>query len=141
MYHKVIIVGNLGRDPEMRYTPGGQPVTDFSVATNRKWTNKDGSQTEETIWFRVTAWDKTAELCSQYLSKGRLVLVEGRLNPDKNTGGPRIWTGKDGVARAQYEITAETVRFIGGRGEAGQGGRERLTDVEPPPTGEDEIPF
>ena len=139
MYHKVIIVGNLGRDPEMRYTPDGTPVTTFSVATNRKWNRPDGSQGEETVWFRVTAWRRTAEVCNQYLQKGRQVLVEGRLKPDEN-GGPRVWTGNDGVARASYELTAETVKFLGGRGEApadeGFG-----TPEEPPAEAEEEIPF
>jgi single-strand DNA-binding protein len=115
VYQKIVIVGNLGRDPEMRYTADGTPVTSFSVATNRKWTNPDGSQGEETIWFRISAWRRLAETCNQYLSKGRLVLVEGRINPDRATGGPRIWTGQDGIARASYEVTAATVKFLGGR--------------------------
>jgi single-strand DNA-binding protein len=140
MYHKVIIVGNLGRDPEMRYTPDGTPVTNFSVATNRKWGNADGSQSEETVWFRVTAWRQLAELCNQYLSKGRQVLIEGRMNPDRETGGPRVWTGNDGQPRASFEVTALTVRFLGGRGE---GGDPSVSYDEPPPPemGEDEIPF
>ncbi len=115
MYHRIVIVGYLGRDPEMRYTPDGTPVTNFSVATSRKWTNQDGSQSEETVWFRVTAWRRLAETCNQYLSKGRMVLVEGRMRPDQATGGPRIWTGQDGIARASYEVTASTVKFLGGR--------------------------
>ena len=140
MYHKVIIVGNLGRDPEMRYTPDGTPVTNFSVASNRRWNNPDGTQNEETVWFRITAWRQLAELCNQYLSKGRQVLIEGRLNPDRETGGPRIWTGNDGQPRASFEVTALTVRFLGGRGE---GVDTSLSYPEPPPPemGEDEIPF
>lgn len=118
MYQKIIIVGNLGRDPEMRYTPSGQPVTNLSVATNRKWTNADGTPGEETIWFKVSVWGKQAESCNQYLSKGRQVMVEGRLRPDPATGGPRIWTGQDGVVRASFEVTAFTVKFLGGRTEA-----------------------
>jgi single-strand DNA-binding protein len=139
MYHKIIIVGNLGRDPEMRYTPDGTPVTTFSVATNRRWTGSDGQQQEETVWFRVTAWRRMAEVCNQYLQKGRQVLVEGRLRPDEN-GGPRIWTGNDGVARASYEVTAETVKFIGGRGEGSAAGGPGVLD-EPPVEPEEEIPF
>jgi single-strand DNA-binding protein len=139
MYHKIIIVGNLGRDPEMRYTPDGTPVTNFSVATNRRWTGSDGQQRDETAWFRVTAWRRMAEVCNQYLSKGRQVFIEGQLKPDEN-GGPRIWTGNDGVARAQYEVTALTVKFLGGRGDAppmdAPGGLD-----EPPPPAEEEIPF
>jgi single-strand DNA-binding protein len=140
MYHKIIIVGNLGRDPEMRYTPDGTPVTNFSVATNRKWSNSDGSQAEETIWFRVTAWRQLAELCNQYLSKGRQVLVEGRMTPDRETGGPRVWTGNDGQPRASFEVTALTVKFLGGRGEGGDTSVS-YQEAPPPEMGEDEIPF
>ncbi|MFQ5814644.1 MAG: single-stranded DNA-binding protein [Anaerolineae bacterium] len=135
MYQKIIIMGNLGRDPEMRYTPSGKPVTNFSVATNRRWTNADGTPGEETIWFRVTAWGKLGETCNQYLSKGRQVFVEGRLRPDPETGGPRIWTGQDGVARASFEITAFTVRFLGRRDEGVAVGPEEEA-IE-----EGEIPF
>lgn len=92
MFHTIIIVGNVGKDPEMRYTPSGQAVTSFSVATNRQYTGNNGEQVKETIWFRVSTWGKTAEVCNQYVKKGSKVLVEGRLTPDKNTGGPRIWT-------------------------------------------------
>jgi len=112
MYQKLIIVGRLGGDPEMRYTPEGVPVTHFSVATDRVWTDQNGEQQRETTWFRVTAWRKLAETCNQYLVKGQQVLVEGRLRPDPETGGPRVWVGNDGVARASYEVTALTVRFL-----------------------------
>jgi len=122
MYHKVTVVGYLGKDPEMRYTPDGVPVTTFSVATSRKWSNTDGSQGEETVWFRVTVWRRQAETAAQYLQKGRLVLVEGRLTPDKATGGPRVWTGQDGTPRSSFEITAENIRFLGGHG--GNGSEE-----------------
>jgi single-strand DNA-binding protein len=139
MYQKLIIVGNLGRDPEMRYTSSGTPVTNFSVATNRRWTNPDGSPGEETVWFRVTAWKRLAETCNQYLQKGRQVLIEGRLKPDPATGGPRMWTGNDGVARASYEVTALTVKFLGGRGEAPPS--EAAGAPEEPPEEGEEIPF
>jgi single-strand DNA-binding protein len=140
MYHKIVIVGNLGGDPEMRYTPDGTPVTNFSVATNRRWNRPDGTQDEETIWFRVTAWRQLAEVCNQYLSKGRQVLVEGRLNPDRETGGPRVWTRGDGTPGSSYEVRALTVKFLGGRGE---GVDTSLSPQEPPPPemGENEIPF
>jgi single-strand DNA-binding protein len=140
MYHKILIVGNLGRDPEMRYTPDGTPVTNFSVATNRRWTNADGSPGEETVWFRVTAWKRMAEVCNQYLQKGRQVFIEGQMKPDSATGGPRVWTGNDGTARASYEVTALTVKFLGGRGEAPP---EEVPDIpeEPPGGPEEEIPF
>ena len=122
MYQKVIIVGRLGQDPEMRYTPSGQPVTTFGVATDRRWTDQAGQQQKETTWFRVSVWGKQAEACNQYLVKGQQVLVEGRLRPDPATGEPRIWTGNDGVARASYELTSWTVKFLGkpmGRAEVG----------------------
>jgi len=141
MFHKVILVGNLGRDPEMRYTPGGQAVTTLSVASNRTYTDSSGNQVKQTIWFRVSVWGKQAESSHQYLRKGRQVLVEGRLNPDDN-GNPRIWTAQDGTPRASFEVTAETVRFIGGAGrEEGvpAGGEE--SGLGPGPASEDEIPF
>ncbi|MGC9348183.1 MAG: single-stranded DNA-binding protein [Anaerolineae bacterium] len=138
-YQKVIVVGNLGRDPEMRYTPDGTPVTNFSIATNRRWTNQDGSQGEETTWFRVTAWRRQAETAAQYLSKGSQVLVEGRMTPDRETGGPRVWTGNDGVARASYEITAFRIIFLQGRGETGAAGGEEPGG--PDYVAEDDIPF
>jgi single-strand DNA-binding protein len=115
-FHTVILIGNLGRDPEMRYTPSGQPVTSFSVASNRSYNDANGQKVDETIWFRVTAWGKQAETCNQFLHKGSKVLVEGRLTPDKN-GGPRIWQKQDGTYGASYEITASTVRFLSTRGE------------------------
>ena len=114
MYSKIVIVGNLGSDPELRYTPQGDGVCSFSVATNRRWTGGDGQPAEETTWFRVSAWGKQAESCNQYLSKGRQVLVEGRLTPDRETGGPRIWTDNNGNQRASYEIRALSVQFLGG---------------------------
>ena len=117
MYHTIIIVGNLGRDPEMRYTPSGQAVTNFSVATSRQYTGSDGNQVKETIWFRVSAWGKQAETCNQYLKKGSKVLVEGRLTPDPTTGGPRLWQRQDGTTNASFEVSANTVRFLSSRGE------------------------
>ena len=139
MYQKIVIVGNLGRDPEMRYTPDGTPVTNFSVATNRKWSGSDGQQREETVWFRVTAWRRTAETCNQYLKKGRQVLVEGRLTPDPQTGSPRVYQRNDGSYGAQFEINALTVRFLSGRAEGGA--QEPGLPDDPPFDSEDEIPF
>jgi single-strand DNA-binding protein len=117
MYHTIIIVGNLGRDPEMRYTPAGQAVTNFSVATSRQYTGSDGNQVKETVWFRISAWGKQAETCNQYLRKGSKVLVEGRLTPDPATGGPRLWQRQDGTTSASFEVSASTVRFLSSRGE------------------------
>ena len=113
MYQKIIIVGNLGSDPEMRYMPDGTAVTNFSVATNRKWTDGNGEPREEVCWFRVSTWGRVAENCNQYLQKGSKVLVEGSLKPDPATGGPRIWTrSSDGTVGTSYEIKADTVRFL-----------------------------
>lgn len=136
MYHTIIIVGNLGKDPEMRYLPSGQAVTNFNVASNRKYTGSDGQSVEETIWFRVSAWGKQAEACNQYLHKGSKVLVEGRLTPDKTTGGPTIWTKQDGTAGASFEVNAATVKFLSSKGEDANGHQEVADAVEagaPPP--------
>ena len=140
MYHKVIIAGYLGRDPEMRYTQDGTPVTSFSVAASRKYSRADGTQVDETVWFRVSAWRRLAEICNEYLQKGRAVLVEGRLNANE-FGSPRIWKTSAGEPRASFEITAQTVKFLGGGRGEGAGGPD-LPDTPPPPEpGEDEIPF
>ena len=141
MFQKVVIVGNLGTDPEMRYTPSGQAVTNFSVATNRKWTDGQGNSQEETVWFRVSVWGKMAETCNQYLSKGRQVLVEGRLRSDPETGGPRIWTDQNGQARASYELTGLEVKFLGTRADSGGDFSSGPGVGETPGLPEDEIPF
>lgn len=142
MYHTIIIAGNLGKDPEMRYTPSGQAVTSFSVATSRKYTASNGEQVNETIWFRVSAWGKTAETCNQYLKKGSKVLVEGRLTPDKNTGGPRIWQKQDGTSGASFEVTAATVRFLSSRSDGDSGGGMAGGDAgDFAGPAEDDIPF
>lgn len=140
MYHTIIIAGNLGRDPEMRYTPSGQAVTNFSVATNRQYTASNGEMVKETMWFRVTTWGKTAETCNQYLKKGAKVLVEGRLTPDPNTGGPRVWQGQNGPA-ASYEVTASTVRFLSSRGEEGGGMSDPGGFGQMPGSVDEDIPF
>lgn len=141
MYQKVIVVGNLGSDPELRYTQNGDAVTSFSVATNRKWTNSDGSPGEETTWFRVSVWGNQAEACNKYLSKGRQVMVEGRLTPDRETGGPRLWTAQDGSQRASFEIRAVTVQFLGGPGQGNGGDNGQGQPVSAAVVSEDEIPF
>ncbi|MCJ7575818.1 MAG: single-stranded DNA-binding protein [Dehalococcoidia bacterium] len=106
---KVILVGNLGSDPEMRYTPNGKAVTSFNIATNRRYTTSAGENKEETDWFRVSVWGKQAEQCNQFLSKGKQVYVEGRLHA-------RSWEGQDGQMRTSLEVTAERVLFLGKRG-------------------------
>ena len=133
MYQKLIIVGNVGKEPEMRHIPSGQAVTSFSVAANSSYTSASGEQVKETIWFRVTTWGKQAEVCKQYVTKGMKVLVEGKLTPDKETGGPRIWTTSDGKPAANFEINASTVRFLSG----GKGKQEG----EQQPIPEDDVPF
>jgi single-strand DNA-binding protein len=125
MFHKIIFVGNLGRDPEMRYMPDGQAVTNLNVACNRRWNSQvSGEQEEETTWYRVSVWGKQAEACNEYLEKGRQVLVEGRLKPDPATGGPRLWTRQDGSVGASFEVVASSVQFLGNGNGNGRGQHE-----------------
>lgn len=140
MYQQITIVGYLGNDPEMRFTPSGQAVTSFSVATSRKYTNNSGQQIDETTWFRISVWGAQAESCNQYLSKGRPVLVVGRLRPDPQSGGPRVYTRKDGSTGASFEVNAFTVRFLPSGGGGGGSYQGDLGDEEAPEEG-DEIPF
>jgi len=112
MYQKMIIAGNLGRDPEMRYTPSGQAVTNLSIATNNQYTNAQGERVKETTWWRVSVWGKKAESCNQYLKKGSKVLVEGRMDADPQTGSPKLWKKQDGSMGANYDMIAQTVRFL-----------------------------
>jgi len=154
MFHRVTLLGHVGQDPQMRYTPDGTPVTNISVATKTtisKETNPqcpagwkesyNGRAWELTTWWRVTCWRKLAETVNQYVTKGMQVFVEGEMHGDAQNGqqNPRVWTGNDGVAKASYELTARTVKMLGARGEAG--GEAPVS--EPPPGGfeEDEIPF
>ena len=157
MYHKVTIIGNLGQDPEMRYTASGTAVTSFSVATTDRvskertpecpdgWKESyNGKNWELTTWWRVSAWRQLAETCNQFLSKGRTVYVEGVVNGTAVNGArnPRVWTGNDGVPKASFELTARLVKFLGGRGGTAEvGGGEG--PEEPPPgfVEENEIPF
>jgi single-strand DNA-binding protein len=147
MWHTIVLVGNLGGDPEMRYTPSGQAVTSFSVACSRKYTSNAGQQVNETVWFRVSAWGKQAENCNTYLKKGSKVLVEGRLTPDQSTGGPRTFTRKDGSTGASFEVSATTVQFMSSRSEsaggAGGGAGGGASEEAPGYGGhnEEEIPF
>lgn len=136
MYQNTIVVGHLGRDPEMRYLPSGAPVTSFNIATTRKWTNAEGQPQEKTTWFRVTVFGKQAEPCNQYLAKGRLVLVEGDIDvstwSDKSTNEPR----------ATLELRARSVRFLGGKGEKPEAAAEpgAAAPAAAPET-EGELPF
>ena len=103
--NKVMIIGNVGNDPEMRFTPNGNPVTSFRVATNRFYTTPEGERKQETDWFTIISWNKLAEQCNQFLNKGRLVYVEGRLRN-------RSWEGQDGQRRFRTEIIANRVTFL-----------------------------
>ncbi len=140
--NKVILIGNLGRDPELRYTQGGQAVANFSLATTERFSNRDGDRQERTEWHRVVAWGRTAELCAQYLAKGRSVFVEGRLQT-------REWEDKEGQKRRTTEITALTVQFLGGAPREGAGGSGGSGSPGPgggfdssgPPPPSDDIPF
>ena len=154
MYHKVILIGNLGQDPEMRYTPTGTAVTSFSVATTSRVSKQSSPECpagwkesynknnwELTTWWRVTCWRGLAETVNQYVNKGMQVFVEGEMSGEAVDGSqnPRVWTGNDGTPRASFELTARTVKFLGGRGDAASG----VPVGEPPPEGyeEDVLPF
>ncbi len=136
MYQKITIIGNLGKDPEMRYTPSGQAVTSFPIATNRSYTGSDGQKVKETTWFRASAWGKQAEICNNYLHKGSKVYIEGRLVPDATTGGPRLWSRQDGTSGASFEISVNIVQFLDSRAES-----ESVSSGEEFAASDDEIPF
>ena len=113
MYQELTLVGNLGSDPEMRYLPDGTAVTNFSLATNRRWTDPNtGQPQDETTWFRISAWGKQAENVNQYLTKGAKAMVVGRLTPDPNTGSPRTFTRNDGSVGTSFEVRAFNVVFL-----------------------------
>lgn len=142
MYQKLVIVGNLGQDPEMRYMQDGQAVTNFSLACNRRWNDHaTGEQQEEVTWYRVSVWGRQAEAANQYLSKGRQVLIEGRLRPDPNTGGPRLWTRNDGSIGASFEVVADRVQFLGGNGNGANGANGHTNGAAEPAYAEDDVPF
>ncbi len=132
--NKVMIIGHLGRDPEMRYTPSGRPVTSFTVATSRSWNTADGERRSETEWFNVVAWGSLAEICKQYLTKGQQVYIEGRLQT-------RRWDDEEGNKRTAVEVVAKEMTMLGER-------RKGQENEEPPGDGEteareeeDEFPF
>jgi single-strand DNA-binding protein len=139
-FNKIILVGNLGRDPELRYTPQGTPVCSFSLATNERRRDRAGENTDVTTWFRVTLWGRQAETASQYLTKGRPVYIEGRLRVEE-------WTDRDGKQRHTLEVNATDMQFIGGgRGEeAGAPAARAAAAGEPAPeptdSTDDDIPF
>jgi single-strand DNA-binding protein len=125
--NKVMIIGHLGRDPEMRYTPSGRPVTTFSLATSRTWNTSEGERRTETEWFTVVAWGSLAEICKQYLVKGQQVYVEGRLQT-------RHWEDNDGNKHSATEIVANEMIMLGDRHENNHSGEEELTE-------DNEFPF
>ena len=144
--NKVILVGNLGRDPELRYTQSGQAVATFSIATTDRWRDKDGANQERTEWHRIVVWGKSAENCAQYLQKGRSAYIEGRLQTND-------WEDKEGNKRTTTEIIAQSVQFLGGRGgggmssgsepsggaASGPGGSPSGSPTDAPPG--DDVPF
>ena len=131
--NKIILIGNLGRDPEMRYTPAGVAVTNFSLAVSRKYSTSDGESKEDTQWFRVVAWRGLAENCNKYLQKGRQAYVEGRISLDE-------WEGKDGQNRATLEVVANQVVFIGGGGGERAAEADRVADKHET-ISEEDLPF
>ncbi|MBK6849459.1 MAG: single-stranded DNA-binding protein [Proteobacteria bacterium] len=138
--NKVILIGNLGADPELRFTAGGQAVADLRLATSRRWRGKDGSTQEDTQWHRVVVWGKQAEQCKEFLSKGRQVYIEGRLQT-------RSWEDRDGNKRYTTEVVAQDIQFLGGGGRGGGGGGGDLDQSGPPTEHDapgdlgDDIPF
>jgi single-strand DNA-binding protein len=125
--NKVMVIGNVGRDPEMRYIPSGKPVTSFSVATSRSWTNSEGERREETEWFNVVAWGNLAEICKQHLRRGQQVYIEGRLQT-------RSWEDHEGKKRFRTELVASEMILLGGRRSASEA-------IESTGVGEEEFPF
>lgn len=125
--NKVMIIGRLGKDPEMRYTPSGRPVTNFSVATSRNWTTADGEHRTETEWFNVVAWSSLAEICNQYLVKGQQVYIEGRLQT-------RHWEDDNGNHHSSVEVVANEMIMLGKRRTADSAPEEEEME-------EDEFPF
>ena len=138
--NKVQIIGHLGRDPEMRYTPSGRPVTTFTVAVSRQWNTGDGERHNETEWFNVVAWGNLAEICKQYLNKGQQVYIEGRLQT-------RRWDDKEGVKHTSVEVVANEMMMVGDRADRRDQNNQAPHPLEAGPTesdianNEDEFPF
>ena len=139
MWHKITIAGNLGRDPEMRYLPNGSAVTNLNVATNRTYKDSNDQKVTETIWFRVSVWGARGETANQYLKKGSKVLIEGRLNVDPETGGPKLFVRNDGSSGANYEMTAQNVIFLSSKSEDSV--YQPSQEFVDPPIDEESIPF
>ncbi|MBD3368526.1 MAG: single-stranded DNA-binding protein [Candidatus Eisenbacteria bacterium] len=134
--NKVILIGNLGGDPEVRQTGSGTTVTTFNIATNETWSDRDGNRQEHTEWHRIVAWGKLGEICGQYLSKGRQVYIEGRLRT-------RTWEDKQGQQRKTTEIKADEMQMLGSRDGGGGGQQERTPEfaTESVSMDDDDLPF
>jgi single-strand DNA-binding protein len=138
MYQQIILIGNLGNDPEMRYATSGDPVTSFSLAVSRKWTDSSGEAKEKTTWFRVSVWRNQAEACAKFLTKGRQVMVVGEMED------ARVFTGKDGNARSGLEVKATNVKFLGQKGDnsaQADAQEPNATAVTKVQTNDENIPF
>ena len=134
--NKVMIIGHLGREPEMRYTPSGRPVTTFSVAVSRSWNTVDGERHSETEWFNIVAWGNLAEICKQYLHKGQQVYIEGRLQT-------RHWEDKEGQKRTSVEVVANEMMMLGDRRDKNRSPETESEEIDQfdSTTDEDEFPF
>jgi single-strand DNA-binding protein len=133
--NKVILIGNLGADPEVRYTPSGTSVANFRIATSEQWTNKDGEKEERTEWHKIVAWGRLGEICGEYLHKGKQVYIEGKLQT-------RSWEDRDGNKRYTTEVIAYTMQMLGSAGKGGTSEmNERFSQEEPVTVPEDDIPF
>jgi len=134
--NKVMVIGHLGRDPEMRYTPSGRPVTTFTVAVSRSWNTADGERRSETEWFNIVAWGNLAEICKQYLHKGQQVYIEGRLQT-------RRWEDKEGQKHTNVEVVANEMMMLGDRRDNNKDSREydQENESSEPMADEDEFPF
>ena len=134
--NKVMVIGHLGKEPEMRYTPSGRPVTTFSVAVSRSWNTADGERRSETEWFNIVSWGNLAEICKQYLHKGQQVYIEGRLQT-------RRWEDKEGQKHTNVEVVANEMMMLGDRKDYNKDSQEEKQDEElpDPMADEDEFPF
>ena len=140
LYQQVTLIGNLGNDPEMRYMADGTAVTNFSLATTRRWKTSEGERREETTWWRISAWRGLAETCNQYLTKGRQVQVVGRMIADEN-GSPKTFTRQDGSVGASFELVAKEVNFLGSPGAPASSSNGVVQAVNVAPQEADDIPF
>jgi len=134
--NKVILIGNLGRDPEVRYTPSGQAVAKFPMATKEQWKSKEGTKSERTEWHRIVAWGRLGEICGEYLKKGSQVYIEGRLQTSS-------WEDREGVKKYSTEVVAQVMQMLGSSGKEGraEAAEDRFSVEEPVTVPEDDIPF